>query len=653
MLTLRLRQKAERIKLVWTEFIENLEIEPYIIRDVIANSWQRCWDRRLNPYAQIDQLLNQQETTDKQQQDLISLATPVVNDLYNFVKGSGFLVILADNQGVLLKVLGDPVVKHKVKHLGFAKGVDWSELLMGTNAISLALIEKKPLQVFATEHYCRVFHDLTGAAAPFSGPNKEILGVLVLFGTYEDYHPHNLGIVVAAARAIENQILYNAEVSKFALAYSHAKTIMETMSEGLIYINGEGLIVNLNPVAGKILGLAPENCLGRPAEEVFGKKFFLLDVLQTGRTIAEREVTWENGREHRRFTLNCKPFIVTDGSANGVIATLREINTVHRLVNSIGGAQASLTFDDIIGSDEKLLVTISRAQKVALSESTVLLEGESGTGKELFAQAIHNFSPRRNSPFVVVNCAAIPRGLVESELFGYEDGAFTGARRGGRPGKFELASGGTIFLDEIGDMPLEIQASLLRVLQERLVTRIGSERAIAVNTRVIAATNRNLVKEVEKGNFRLDLFYRLNVISLTIPSLRQRSSDISILAKYLVKKIGKKLGLDGTEISPQFYAALQNYSWPGNVRELENVIEQSIFLAEGGSLLPQHLPARLTGQQVTALNPTDGLLLRQYEVEMIRKTLTLCNDNVSQASKLLGIGRNTLYRKLRQSTSIS
>ncbi|KJS47459.1 sigma-54-dependent Fis family transcriptional regulator [Desulfosporosinus sp. BICA1-9] len=648
-----MRHKAERIKSAWSKFVENSEIEPYIIREAVANSWQRCWDRRLNPYAQIDQLLNQQEISAKPQQELISLTTPFVNNLYNFVKGSGFLVILADNRGVLLEVLGDPVVKQKVKHLGFAKGVDWSEISIGTNAISLALIEKKPLQVFATEHYCRVFHDLTGAAAPVLGPNKELLGVLVLFGIYLDYHPHSLGIVVAAARAIENQILYNTEVSKLAFAYSHVKTIMETMSEGLIYINGEGIIVNLNPVGGKILGLNPENCLGRPAEEIFGKDFILLDVLKTGRTIAEREVAWENGRVHRRFTLNCKPFIVTDGSVNGVIATLREINTVHRLANSIAGAQASLTFDDIIGSDDKLLVTINRAQKVARSGSTVLLEGESGTGKELFAQAIHNYSARKNSPFVVVNCAAIPRGLVESELFGYEDGAFTGARRGGRPGKFELASGGTIFLDEIGDMPLEIQASLLRVLQERQISRIGSERAIPVNTRVIAATHRNLAQEVEKGNFRLDLFYRLNVISLTIPSLRQRSCDISILAKYLMQKIGKKLELDGTEISREFYEALQSYSWPGNVRELENVIEQSLFLADGGLLLPQHLPARITGQQVTTLHPANGLLLRQYEADMIRKTLTMCNDNVSQASKILGIGRNTLYRKLRQNASIN
>ncbi|KLU62187.1 limonene hydroxylase [Peptococcaceae bacterium CEB3] len=643
-----MRQKAERIKKAWSQFIEISEIEPYVVGETVANSWQRCWERQLNPYAQVSQLLNQREIFADQQQGLITLSKPFMHHLYNFIRGSNFLVVLADNLGVLVEVLGDPVVKQKVKHRGLVVGVDWSEISMGTNAIGLALIEKKPLEVFATEHYCRVFHDLTGAAAPFLGPTKELLGVLALFGIYEDYHPHSLGMVVAAVRAIENQSLYNNAVSELALAYDHVKTIIETMSEGLIHINREGLIINLNSVGGKILGLNPENCLGHLAKEVFGENFLLLDVLKNGRIIAEREVVWENGRDRRRFTMNGKPFITADGSADGVIATLRGINTVHKLVNSIVGAEASLTFDDIIGSDDKLLGIISRAKRVARSGSTVLLEGESGTGKELFAQAIHNFSARKNGPFVVINCAAIPRELVESELFGYEEGSFTGARRGGRPGKFELCSGGTIFLDEIGDMPLEIQASLLRVLQERRVTRIGGERTIPINTRVISATHKDLAKEVERGNFRLDLFYRLNVISLTIPSLRQRRGDISTLTNYLVETKGKRLGLSNLEVSQEYYAALENYDWPGNVRELENVVEQSLFLAESGLLLPQHLPERITSQRLKLLNPGQGMVLRQHEANLIRETLTMCNGNVSHAAKILGIGRNTLYRKLRQ-----
>jgi len=312
------------------------------------------------------------------------------------------------------------------------------------------------------------------------------------------------------------------------------------------------------------------------------------------------------------------------------------------------GARAGITFDDIIGSDEKIIAVIEKAKKIARSGSTVLIEGESGTGKELFTQAIHNYSSRSNRPFVVVNCAAIPRELVESELFGYEDGAFTGARRGGRPGKFELANGGTIFLDEIGDMPLEIQASLLRVLQEKQVNRIGSERVIHVNTRVIAATHRNLRKEVEKGNFRLDLYYRLNVIAITIPSLRDRLECIPVLANHFKNKICDSIGLADLDISAEFIQALQCYSWPGNVRELENVIEQSLYLVEGNRLLPEHLPVRMNWKKAAPQTFGRGSSIRQHEEDLIRDTLTICNGNVSKAAKILGIGRNTLYRKQRQ-----
>lgn len=228
------------------------------------------------------------------------------------------------------------------------------------------------------------------------------------------------------------------------------------------------------------------------------------------------------------------------------------------------------------------------AKLAASSVSTVLLNGESGTGKELFAQAIHNASSRRRGPFIAINCGALPRDLIESELFGYDEGAFTGARKGGQLGKFEFANGGTIFLDEIGDMPLETQVKLLRVLQERQITRLGGHKAIPVDIRVIAATNRNLEQLVEQGNFRSDLFYRLNVMSITIPPLRERAEDTVLLTQNMLRKISKKLNKKIVRISTGFFQSIRNYSWPGNVRQLENVLERCINLVDDGVLRLDH-----------------------------------------------------------------
>ena len=263
---------------------------------------------------------------------------------------------------------------------------------------------------------------------------------------------------------------------------------------------------------------------------------------------------------------------------------------------------------------------------------------------------IHNASPRRNGPIVAINCAALPRDLVESELFGYEEGAFTGAKRGGRPGKFELASGGTLFLDEIGDIPLETQVSLLRVLQERQVTRIGGHTAIPVEIRVIAATNRDIARLVEEGHFRLDLYYRLNVINLTIPPLRERGEDVLLLARYFLQRFAEQLGLREITMDPEVEELFLQYQWPGNVRELQNVIEQAVHLLEDDILLPEHLPEEFltasSGEGEVSL-PARASSLAKLEQAAVLEALRSARGNISQAARWLGVGRTTLYRKIR------
>lgn len=646
-------RKTDRIYRSWEKFINNFEIEPYIIRPLVANAWHRCLRMKVDPMASLCELrlLSQQQIAKRieRRKKLIDAAMPFMSHLYNFVKGTDTLVCLIDDNGIVLDVLRDPVIQQRTKHLCHAIGSDWSEAIAGANAIGTCLIEKKPVQIAASEHYCKVLHELASSAAPIISPSNELLGVLCIFGLNQDVHPHTLGMVVAAVKAIENDLVSQKASYDLMVAYNKVTTAIETMSDGLISIDANHQITQLNTLGAKILHVNPEECIGKYVSDVFGADFPMLGVMQRGKGFSDRECYIDTPTGGSRFTSTAKLLKDEAGNTTGMIATLREIDTVHKLVNKMVGAQATLTFDDIVGNDPQLLLIVERARRVARSGSTILLQGESGTGKEIFAQAIHNASGRRAGPFVVINCAAIPRELVESELFGFEDGAFTGAKRGGRPGKFELASGGTIFLDEIGDMPLDLQVTWLRVLQERQVTRIGGQKSIPVNTRVIAATNKNLSDEVDKGNFRLDLFYRLNVITFQIPALRDRTNDIIYLVQYFVDKISRRLGQDTPDIDPEFYNYLANYDWPGNVRELENVIEQALHIVELGILKPEHLPQRVCGSKATEKKTESrSAKLKGAEAKVIKDTLDSLNWNISKVASTLGIGRNTLYRKIKQ-----
>lgn len=648
-----MERKANRIYRAWERFIGQQELEPYVVSKTVANSWQRCARWGLDAYSSLEHLKALKdrvlEKRIARRRNLMEVAGPFMDQLFNFVKGSDFLVLLSDDHGYILEERSDPVIKHRTKHFSLGKGAILSEQAAGTNAVGTALFERKPVQIFSSEHYCKIFHPLTGSAAPIFDPKGELLGVLDLVGFYEQAHPHTLGMVVAAVKAIENQLHYQRSSEEAYRAYTHISTLMETMSEGIVSIDRLKRITHINSLGAKILGLNPRECLHQPIDEVLGEPKEILKVLETGRGFAEQEIAIDRDKGPLLLSCTAKPIFGQHNQVREVIATLREIKTVHRLVNQVVGAEATFRFGDIIsGNNYEMAQTIQKAKKVAKSNCTVLLQAESGTGKELFAQAIHNYSSRSRGPFIVLNCGAIPRELVESELFGYEEGAFTGARRGGRPGKFELANGGTIFLDEIGDMPLEAQVSILRVLQDKCVTRIGGQITIPVNIRIIAATHRDLSEAVEKGNFRLDLFYRLNVVTLNIPSLRDRKEDIPALTRFFVEKTSRKLGIETPNISREVLEKLAQYHWPGNVRELENVVEQALHILEGSTLLLEHLPGRVTGLPYPGTNNSQANeLLRNSESELIQGTLARCDWNVSQAAKILGIGRATLYRKMR------
>ena len=338
----------------------------------------------------------------------------------------------------------------------------------------------------------------------------------------------------------------------------------------------------------------------------------------------------------------------------GAIAFLKDYESVRSMVNEVGGYNNFLTFDHIIGSHPSLLATKDRARRAAGSDSTILIQGESGTGKELFARGAHGHSRRSNGPFIAINCAAIPETLLESELFGYEGGAFTGARSKGKPGKLELASGGTLFLDEISDLPLNLQAKFLRVLEEKTITRLGGIRPVAVDARVIAATNRNLEEQVGKGEFREDLFYRLNVIPLKIPPLRERRSDIQVLAiHFLEEHQDANLGVEG--LSQAVLNAFTRYEWPGNVRELKNAVEYATNMADEPVIQLRHIPEKIrsgTGRSAPNRTPALGLMRMEEMEELLLKlgveTFGTSDKAKREIASRLGIGRASVYRKMNK-----
>lgn len=426
---------------------------------------------------------------------------------------------------------------------------------------------------------------------------------------------------------------------------------------GIIVVDRECRIKFINQTYLDILGRSENEVLNRPVTEITPHSR-LPEVIQKGQPILAD--LWQvNGQEMVVARLP----IMEDGQVIGAVGKslfldlagarpllekLRHLEkelTYYR--NELGSIyQARWRLDDLVGQSERMQRLKNLTVQVARTTSTILITGESGTGKELLAHAIHNASPRQNRPFVRVNCAAIPENLLESELFGYEEGAFTGAVKGGKPGKFELAHGGSIFLDEIGDMPVYMQTKLLRVLQEREVERLGGNRPLPVNVRVIAATNRHLEEMLKARQFRADLYYRLNVVTLHIPALRRRPEDIPLLVEKLLDRLGRRLGTPLRGVTPEAMQLLQSYHWPGNVRELENMLERAANLAvlgQGDRLAPEHFPALLPA---AGTPPTLPRAVQELELSLIRQALQKTSGNKVQAARLLGIHCSALYRKL-------
>jgi transcriptional regulator of acetoin/glycerol metabolism len=564
---------------------------------------------------------------------LVSHAKPVMAFLNEQIQGSDSIVVLADPQGMLLHSLGDLGFADRAARVALRPGAIWSEQWRGTNAIGTALAEDAAVVVHGAEHFLERNGFLTCAAAPIADPSGQLLGVLDISGDRRGYHRHTLGLVRSGARMIEHQLFGARHGGSLRLRLHAQAEGLGTVTEGLLALSEDGWIIGANGAALDLLGLSRSAIGATPLDRVLDID---LTAMLGGRAAASRGP----------FGLRCR-----DGSM--LFARLEPGRTLRMPSTPVASVEAAVRPQDALAAldtgDLAMQVAIGRARRVLDKPIALLLQGESGVGKEVFARAVHRSGPRRDKPFVAVNCAALPDTLIEAELFGYRAGAFTGASRDGAPGRIREAHGGTLFLDEIGDMPLAMQARLLRVLQERQVLPLGGGKPVDVDFQLVCATHRRLRAEVEAGRFREDLYYRVNGLSLPLPALRERS-DQSALVAAMLREIepGHNLAL-----APTVASAFAAHRWPGNLRQLCNVLRTACALLgdDETTIDWSHLPDDL----VEDLAPTREARPLQDATSDLRLQAGLCIEqvlrssagNLSDAARRLGISRNTLYRKLK------
>lgn len=638
-------------KKTWAEFIKSGQVNNPRFNEKILQSWRRSQEAKVDPYRGIcEKFLSQRELEDRSRR-LTDLAAPIMDNLYHSVKGSGFIIVLADIDGYVLRTMGELNELRQADKLKFVPGANWGEEFVGTNAIGTALVLKHPVQITGPEHYCETHQTWTCSAAPIRKQDGEIIGFLDISGPRELASDHQLALIVAAVHAIEDRIVLNESCGQLYEINKYLEAVLNSVSDGIISVNAQGIITGLNKVAAKTLRLHPKEVMGQPLTASVYHNNRLQNFFKTRSAgMIRDEIRIKMPCGQGSFIATANPVFSDDNDNLGFVLTLSSANRPTLPNSKPENGSPCFRFVDIIGESHAIQQAVRKAKQVAPGPSTVLILGKSGTGKELFAQAIHGASDCRRGPFVPVNCGAIPKELIQSELFGYVDGAFTGAKRGGCIGKFEAASGGTLFLDEIGEMPLEMQINLLRVLESSAIMPVGGKKTVSINVRIVAATNKSLFEEVAKGRFREDLYYRLNVVSITLPSLKAREGDVRLLVDYWTDKISRKLGRTLKQIEPDAMQLLENFHWPGNIRELVNALESSINLMTGDTLTINDLPGYLRHEpsEKPGIGGERIMTLDDQIKESINRALLFYDGNISKAARALGIGRNTLYDKLKK-----
>ena len=636
-----------RIRDAREQFLGNGEVPDGILPDPIQRSWERCLQTglaiNLRPQTEPADTSMLSQLRERNTQ-LLSQAQPEMENLYAHIAGTQSMVILSDADGIIIHALGDPDFMSKAQRVALQPGFSWREDISGTNAIGTALIEKNPVFVMGAEHYFDRNAFLNCSASPILDPHGSVIGVLDLSGDHRQPQEHTMALVRMSALMIENR-LFNANFATDVTIRFHTRPeFIGTLWEGIAVFSAEGKLLAINRSGAFQLGLDEQKITGVEFEQLFDVN--INKFLDTARRTLSNDT---------RLAMK-----------NGLRLHVKADPGMHTLATAISMPEARPQMRETTASpvtplelldtgDLMMRKTIVKARMALGHDLPVLIEGETGTGKELLAKAIHESGPRKQGPFVAINCASIPEGLIESELFGHEEGAFTGARRRGAVGRIQQAHGGTLFLDEIGEMPLALQARLLRVIQEREIVPLGSNKRINLDIAIIAATNQRLRDRVAQSEFREDLYYRLNGLRLTLPPLRERSDLVALIRRILEDTLGRQ----DIVVDPEVLHLMQRHPWRGNVRQLSNILRSAMVFIEGHELKLEHLPEDFLEELPNnALEQLENLEagnldldhadIASTEAALIRHALSLHQGNMTAAAKHLGISRATVYRKAKR-----
>lgn len=624
------------------EFLSNGNVEQGAIAEAIERSWRRCLANGIDTNSpQSLEIVTAQELALKreQNQQLLKLAQPEMETLNEQIAHTRNVVILTDDEGVILHSLGGHHFLNEEQRIALSAGASWHEDHRGTNAIGTVLIEQSALTVQGAEHFMAYHHSLSCSAVPIFGAENQLIATLDVSNDSNTSQQHTLALIKMSAQMIENRLFLASHQGDVVLHFHARPEFIGTLWEGVAIFTEGGQLVAINRSGQFQLSL------------------------NTNASNAKNGRAYPQINFDQLFDIPFTSLLRQTGSADKLIVPLRlnngariyvQVELLHKKQRisttppAIVKRTSAANLDLLDSGDSKISRAIQQIKQVLSRDIPILIQGETGVGKELFARAIHEASAQHKGPWIAVNCAALPEGLIEAELFGYEEGAFTGARRKGSPGKIEQANGGTLFLDEIGDMPLSLQARLLRVLQERTVTPLGSTKTIPVNFSLISATNLKLKEKVDSGAFRSDLYYRLNGLSVALPPLRERSDLQALIDVILhIEQAGN------IKITPEVMGIFKAHSWPGNIRQLHNVLRTALALADGLPISTLHLTQDFIDEISTPLlanindSSSKSLDLGAVTSHTIQLAMQAESGNISAVARKLGISRNTLYRKLK------
>lgn len=636
---------VEHVKRVRSVVQNRMERMPAASGSRITESWIRCLnDYQLDPDSCDDpEMVSQAELQRRQDSlaDLRTVAEVEMANLYQQLAGSGYAIMLTDHDGVLLNFFGDPSFTHAASKTGLMQGAIWSERVQGTNGMGTCLAERRPISVHQEEHYLSRNIGLSCAAAPIFNHSGELVAVLDASGESRLAQQHTLALVSASVQMIENRVFLHQFRNEYIVRFHNRPEFVGTLSEGAIALTVTGRVLAATRRALLLLGIhSPAEIVGRDITDLFNISFSgLIDcsVKKAFHPVPIFEI--RNGA--RFFAVSYAPVPVQRPARQPAPAV------------TAAPAAAACALDLLQFGDAPMLHNVQIAKRVVERNVPVMLLGETGTGKELFAQALHRSGSRADKPFVAINCASIPEALIESELFGYIAGAFTGARKDGHAGKILHANGGTLFLDEIGDMPVALQTRLLRVLEEREVMPLGGEVPVRLDIRLVSATHCDLQARIARKEFREDLYYRLHGVTITMPPLRERA-DRAQLIRHLV--LQESEGDGNVMIDPPLMAAFDQHPWPGNIRQLRHLLRTMIALRESDLLTLADLPPEFAAAVAVAVTAApdapapDGDLnpLESAERHALIQELTRHGWNISTLARQLKISRNTLYRKVQR-----